>query len=232
MTSETAQSLDLLDARFLARLKPWQERVSARVTKSVEDAAAHAHRSITETLRRTPDGRPSAARLRRSPSYLAALDRLDGLLTTLAGPSVHSLKGMIRNARDGFYRDSFAYWLTVYDPELWVSSDPKPTKRGINAIRGALIQSADLRTTLAGPIEAAKRSLAPSVVSASNRESTRTQAKDSIDLWAAQSRSAILTASLRALSDADQRAHTLAALNTLAPKFLGKADLAASSHRS
>ncbi|MDE2100490.1 MAG: hypothetical protein KGL39_24815 [Patescibacteria group bacterium] len=230
MTAETQAILESLDARFLARLKPWQDRAVKLVSSVVDDAAAHAHHAITETLRKTPDGKPTSARLRKSRSYQAALDRLDGLLTALAGPSVHSAKGLVRNARASFYRDSFLYWRSRYDRDLWVSPDPRPTKRGINRIRGALIQSADLRSTLSGPIESAKRSLGPAVTSAASQTTTKRQGKDTIDTWRSQAKSAITAAVLGALSDSDQRAHTLAALDVLAPDHLDKASLSASSH--
>ncbi len=231
MTDATASVFAAQDARHLARLKPWQAKVVKLISRKVSDATAHAHLAVTEALRAIPDGRPSAARTRRSPSYQAALVRLDELLASLAGPSVSSLKGVVRDAAEAFYRDSFNAMLPTVSEDIRVSNT-EPTQAGISKIRGALLHSVDLRTELGSAVERAKRSLGPAVVSAANRGVTKTQGKDTIDTWHAQTERAITQAALGALSDRNVAAQTLAMLDVIHPSRLDKASLAASSHKA
>src|SRR5512135_2157880 len=91
-----------IENRQKGRLEPWIAKGVKLVSAKLADARAHAEKAVTDTLRSTPDGRPSMARIRANPSYQASLNRLDELWAEIGGPSVTSLQGLIQDSSAAF----------------------------------------------------------------------------------------------------------------------------------
>lgn len=200
--------------------REWSTAVIPMVESKLEDAHAHAERAVTQTLKATADGRPTARKANRSPSFQAAVARLDELLDWLAGPSANSLRGRVRDAREAFYRKAFGLHLPMIPAELHVSPHPEPTFANLRLIRGALIHGVDLRKELEGPIATAKRQLTAAVASAGQRAATARDSSDILETWHKQSVAAIRTAVLRVLSDSVEFADTEAGTDLIHPDYL------------
>ena len=201
----------------------WARPILARVGSKLEDAAAHAERAVTRGLKATADGRPTARKASQSPSFAAALARLDELWSWLAGPSKDSLQGRLRDAREAFYRKAFELHRELVPVELQVSVDPEPTVANIRLVRGALIHGYDLRRELEGPFATAKRKLAAAVAQAGSRAARDADTSDVLGTWHRQSLGAIQAAVLRALSDSVEFADTEAGMDLIHPEFLVEA---------
>lgn len=198
----------------------WSRKILPTVESKLEDALAHAERAVTQTLKATADGRATARRASRSPSFQASLSRLDEILEWLAGPSVDSLKGRVRDAREAFYKRAFALHKPLIPTMLLVSPDPEPTAEGVRLIRGALIHGLDLRRELSGSIETAKRNLTASVALAGSRSTDSRTETEIIETWHKQSLGSIRTAVLRVLSDSVEFADTEAGADLIHPDYL------------
>jgi|GEM_PF-2608231 len=198
----------------------WFHRVMPGIQTRLGDAHAHAERAITATLKATPEGRPTARKAASSPSFQAANARIDELLEWLAGPSVDSLQGSIRDAREDFYREAFKLHKPLIPPAFLVSSTPEPTAENIRLFRGALIHGYDLRHELSGPFDTAKRQLAASVNQAGNRAASGSIETDILDTWQRQAFSSIRAAVLRCLTDSVEFADTEASRDLINPEYL------------
>lgn len=207
---------DVLEALRL----DWSRKILPVVESKLEDALAHAERSVTQTLKDAADGRATARRANRSPSFQAAQTRLDELLEWLAGPSVDSLKGRVRDAREAFYKRAFALHKPLIPTELLVSPDPEPTAEGIRLIRGAHIHGLDLRRELAGPIETAQRNLTAAVAQAGRRSTDARVETEILGTWHRQALNAIRSAVLRVLADSVEYADTEAGTDLIHPDYL------------
>jgi hypothetical protein len=198
----------------------WAKSILSRVDAKLADSLAHAERAVTRTLKATSDGRPTARKASQSPSYAAAVSRLDELWVWLAGPSKDSLSGRLRDAREAFYKRAFELHRELVPTELHVSADPEPTFANIRLVRGALIHGFDLRRELEGPFSTAKRKLAAAVANAGQRSATVGDSSDILETWHRQSLAAIQTAVLRALSDSAEFADTEAGMDLIHPDYL------------
>ena len=219
-TAEVARLLESHTERLRRRLVPWVERVSKAIEGKIDDAAAHALKAITETLRRTPDGRLTDQRALKNPSFLAAMARLDELLTLLTGPSNRSLDGLLRDARESFYIGSFAIWKTAYEPDALISPDPVPTQIGKARVKATPTHGGiDMHAEWSTLIQGAKDDLRRAVNAAASTDSLRTTATDRIDTWRRQKTAAMIRAASLELSDGDMMAHNAAMVDIV------KADL-------
>jgi hypothetical protein len=216
----THSDLDKKAVQQARQLLPWAARAGERIDAKFADALSHARNAVTETLKRKPDGRPTIRHASRSPSSTAALARLDELLAWLAGPSVSSLAGFVRDARATFYVDSFGAWKPFIPAELWVSPDPMPTVAGTNRARGAVLHGMDLRTELAGPIDRAKRSLRAAVAVAGRRGTTGKLSDQLLLTWRTQNQAAVTAAVHRALSDSQMDADVRAGRDLVHEDYL------------
>lgn len=189
------------DRLLPAQLKPWIVRADSLVRGKVEDAAAHAARIITKRLKATADGRATARLAARSPSYQAAGSRLDELLDALAGPGKASLKGLLRDARERFFRDAFDAWKPLLSPDHY-RLDAVPTAAAIATARGAIIHGYDLRAELAGGFATAKRTLAVACNLAGHSGTAAAAADDLLERWAKQTADRISRECATALGDA------------------------------
>ena len=197
----------------------WARAILPAVGRTLDDARAHAERALTQALKAAADGRPTARRAARSPSFRAALHRLDELLEWLAGPSDVSLEGRVRDARERFYREAFRLNKPLVPDVLHVSADPQPTQQNLRLVRGALIHGLDLRRELSGPFDQAKRALAAAVAQAGQRSTPGHAEADLLDAWRRRSGDAIAAAVLRCLSDSLEFADTESARDLIHPDY-------------
>lgn len=207
------------DAHLRERLAPWIERCTTLIRSTMDNAAAHALNAITETLRRTPDGRATDRKAVRSRSFVAAIAQLDGLVSELAGPSSSSLDGLIRDAREAFYRDSFGMWKGVIPEATWVSPDAQPTMIGVARMRGVHIHGADVRIDIASAIGTAKDDLRRSVNAAAGTDSLRSSAGDRLATWKRMKGDSLVRAVSLELSDSDMIAHTQSGIDLVHEKY-------------
>lgn len=219
-------SLDAVERRQLKSLDGWTREAFAVVDAKVADAQAHLGTALTDTLKRTADGRPTLRRAVKSPSAQAAVNRLDELWTALAGPSVRSLEGLLRDAREAFYRESFAAWKPEIPDWLYVSPDPEPTVANVGRVRGAVLHGYDLRHELGGPILRAKASIAPTLTMASRRSNPRHVATEILTTWGRKTRDAIRTTTRLALSDSQIMADVMAGRDLIHPDHLDDSPIA------
>lgn len=212
--------LATLDAARVKLLLAWQRKAAGLITAKMDDAEAHANKALTDTLKTKPDGRPTLRHASRSPSYKAALARLDELLEKLAGPSRASLDGLVRDAREAFWRASFDRWKPVIPAELWRSTDPQTTNAEATEARRIVLHGLDVRDELQGPIGAAQRKLLAVLTQAGSRSTPERIADDLLSTWRKQAESAIVGVTGRALSDSEVRLDVLAGRAVVADRYL------------
>lgn len=201
------------------RLTPWIEKASGLVRSKIEDSSAHALKAITESLKKTPDGRETDRKVSKSPSFIAALARLDELATLLAGSSSSSLDGLIRDARESFYRDSFEVWKAMIPAESWISTDPRPTQIGMARVRAMQIHGADVRVGIASSITQAKEDLKRAVNLGASRDSSHEIAADRLKTWARLKTDLITRTASLELSDSGVLVHGVAATDLVHPDY-------------
>lgn len=200
--------------------REWSRAIVPTVESKLEDAHAHAERAVTQALKATADGRPTARKANRSTSFQAAIARLDELLEWLAGASANSLRGRVRDAREAFYRRAFALHKPLIPKSLYISLEPEPTFANLRLIRGALIHGVDLRKELEGPFSTAKRQLTAAVALAGQRAASRADSSEILETWHKQAVGSIRTAVLRAISDSVEFADTEAGTDLIHPDYL------------
>lgn len=213
------RDLEKKEAAQLARLKEWQAKAAALVNRKLDDAAAHAIAALTTTLKKTPEGRPTVRKAAQSRSFAAAVSRLDELWAALTGPSVASLDGLVRDAREDLYRFCFTLWRPLIPPELLASGDPKPAVTKLVAARRLVLHGTELRQELQGPFDAAKRTLLATLAQAGQRSTPEHIETDLIDTWRRQTETAVTAAVNRALSDSEVRLNQLAGRDLVHPDF-------------
>jgi hypothetical protein len=196
--------------RLDLRLAPWVEKAFTMIEGRYADARAHAGKAVTDTLKRTEDGRATAAHARLSPSARAAENRLVELLDALAGPSVKSLQGLICDAREAFLADSIEFWKGHIPEDLWEVSNPRLTKAGSALIRGALVFNAPLRTAIGRVVQTTIEDLRIAVALAGNSEITAEREAMVLDAWETTARKKVFAAVRSALSNSDVYADRLA----------------------
>lgn len=216
----TLADLERKSAALERLRRDWAVAIFGPVRAKVEDARAHAERSITQTLKAAVEGRPSARQAIRSPSYQAALNRLDELWTWLAGPSTTSLDGRIRDAREAFYRRAFELNRPLVPAALHVTADPEPTLANLRLMRGVLIHGLDLRQELEGPFADARRRLLAAVNLAGRRSTPDHVETEILDAWYRKTWESVQAAVLRCLSDSVEFADVEAARDLVHPDYL------------
>ena len=138
----------------------WAAKARARIDKGIKDAHAHATTALTETLRRTADGRPTLARLRKSPSYQAAVSRLI--------ETGDALVSIVKDARWEFYLRERERWADLL-PEEWRRWPDGHSEGKIGRIQNAAIHGETVRQSVAVPITDASRSLQTALTVAASR---------------------------------------------------------------
>lgn len=214
--------LDALDARERALeglLAQWRAGILDLMRVKLADAEAHATKALTDALKATPDGRATIRRANQSPSYQAAVNRLDELLAILAGPSRASLEGRLRNAAQAFYAASYASWRRFIPDELWARPDGVPTAAELAHSRRLVVHGVDLRTELEGPFEQAGRRLLAVLAQAGARSTPEHVASDLVTTWRRQTEGGFAALLSRVLSDWQKAADTQAGRDLVHPDW-------------
>ena len=211
--------------RILERnLKPWLVKASRLVESRISDARAHAEKAITDAAKETADGRPTARRIERSPSYQAALARLDGLQAALIGPSTDSLQGLIRDARAQFYKDSIPLWLPHIDLEFRVSPNPQPTIEGERFARGALIHDYDLHREVAPRFVSVANALFASLNQATRGIAGAKHGSFVLNLWQRRAVGSITRVVEDSLSDGQEAVHQAVSILLIHERYRDQID--------
>lgn len=185
----------------------------ARVRSKVGDARAHALAALTETLRATPEGRPTAARLRRNRSYLAAKARLDELLAELVADG--------ERIRVETYRESWAFWRASLPSEVL-----RPARGGeapgelVERCRSMLWNGSTVGQFLGPAVRRAQRTLLPALVVAGNRATGLRPGRDLARRWSASAEGQIVAAAKAVLVDGQTLADRLAGRDVILPELL------------
>lgn len=204
-----------LDDRRRKRLLPWQRLAVRTVSGKLADARAHASKAVTESLKATPDGRASAAVIRRNPSYQAAEARLDELWAEIGGPSVTSIAGLVQDCTEACYRDAISLWRSEVPDDFRAPGDP-PTAAQLAYVRGLLWYHLPIRSAFAAPVARARHDLAAAVgmAGSTGRDAT------ALSTWESRHRARLIRHLGLALGDADGRANDQAMRDVIDPRFL------------
>lgn len=152
----------------------WSRKADDLARRKVGDAQAHALRALTATLVDTPDGRPTLAAVRRSPSLGAAHARLDELAAGLVD--------LIDAARRALYAESWGAWRAILPPEVLRRGD-KPRPADIDRCARAVLHGKTPAGWVAGPIEAAARDLEAQLTRAASRANPAREAEGILRAW-------------------------------------------------
>lgn len=218
-----ATKIDLaaLEKRHTDRLEPWVVRATELVAGKLADAWAHAEKAVTDTLRQTPDGRASLARIRANPSFQAALNRLDELHTAIAGPSVTSVQGLVHNAAEAFYHDARKYHWENWPKEhadLRVESHAVTHEQAAH-VRGQLWFDLPVRQAFEVDLKRLKNSLTAALGNAGSTQATSRDGYLTLHTWYAQTVQSLTRRVAGALLDANIRADFQAMLDTIHPDW-------------
>lgn len=201
------------------RIGAWVIRARSLVNQAVSNAAAHATKALTDRLRRAPDGRRTLARARRSPSLKAAHNRLTELLDALAGPSIDSVEGLIRDSREDLYKDALKRWSDLI-PDQYLRPDPATIRVEESlGVRRLTLHGLELRAELRAPIDTAIRNLDAVLGQAAGRSTADHVASDLIDGWAMRARDAIGQAVQTAVMDGAYRCDVAAGWYCVKPEL-------------
>lgn len=202
------------DAAVAAR---WRE-AAATVERGTAAAGDHALAALTGSLKAEPDGRRTLAKARRSRSYAAAEARLTELGADLVG--------MVRSAREQFYRDAYDHWSRVMPTEFLKAVPPVPTARELSAVRGFPIGGTTVAAEFGALVAGARRRLLAALTRASARGRPASVAVDAVRAWRAREAGTLASAARRALSDSQVFADTAAGWHVARPDLrLGESPL-------
>jgi len=218
----TLADLDKMEAALARRLLPWITVATNRIMRGVKDAEAHAHKALTDGVREEQDGQRTARRFQQSPSYQAALNRLESLQAALIGPRVDSTDGLIRDARAAFYADSITLWSPHIEPEYRVTPEPAPTKAGEAMMRSAIIHGYDLSREIRPAIETARNHMFVAMNRASRRGLVQRDGDQLITLWATDTRARLVRKVVQVLSDSDKAVHEATGWLLVKPEYRGE----------
>lgn len=206
--------------KALAAVATAAERATTTMIREKLDAAlAHATKALTETLKRTPDGRKTIRKASQSPSYAASLSRLRECLAELAGKGRTSLDGSLRQTRRSLYETSYSHWADMLPGEM---IQAKPSQARIKAAGGIVLHGMELWDELKAPIDRASRNLLAALTSASKRSTPDKLATEILATWAQQSRTAITKTAIMAIGDSMIALDTAAMEDIVRPEFRRK----------
>lgn len=136
--------LDGKAKRQEAAVARWYSLITRMIASEISDAVAHAQKAVTGRLMDTADGRPSARRVSASPSMKAAIVHVRAIREKLTGPTVRSLDGMLRDAREDFYWSARDEWREILPSQMIGDSAPGPAKSRTDWVRGFPLHGMDL----------------------------------------------------------------------------------------
>lgn len=169
------------EASLRQRLLPWVRHGLMRVGEVMNSARDHAENAVTQTLKRTPDGRATAARIRMHPSFKAALRRLAELQDEIGGPSVTSLSGMVQDATEAFYRDARKWHANDVPDEYQGSS--AITDAQVAYVRGLLWYHKPIRTAFQPKFLTIRNDLIASLGAAGTSDATKRDGTMALKTW-------------------------------------------------
>lgn len=181
------------------------------VGDKVSDAVAHLHKAATNALRDTPDGKPTLARAKRSPSFGAAMDRLDGL--------VDRLVRIEQAAREDAYRRSYD-WHRERLPQELRSPDESPSDRRVDRCRNFTILGYSVRDRIMVAVDTAKRSALASLARASTRAVERSAGTDVVEAWGDVASRSLATVAAQAIGDGATWAARMAGRDAIKAELL------------
>ena len=173
---------------------------------------------MSDTLRQTPDGRASVARVRQNPSFQAALNRLDELHTALAGPSVTSISGLVHDAAEAAYTDSRDLWWDQIDPDYRAPSK-EPTKEQKTNVRGLLWYGLPVRQGFKTQFQTAHNNLLIAVSAAGSTQATSRDGFVALRTWEEKTKASLMSRLGAALLDANVRSDREAMKHTIHSKW-------------
>lgn len=216
-TAAADADLDRRERALEALLAKWTAPALALVRRKLADAEAHAVKALTDTLKRTPDGRATIRRAAQSPSYQAAQARLDELLDALAGPSRVSTDGLVRDAAEALYVAAWHAWKPWIPESLRAAEEPSKAQR--LAARKLVVHGYDPRAELAGHVEGAGRRLLAVLAQAGQRTTAEHVASDLVATWRRQTEAGLGQVVTRVLSDWQKAADTQAGRDLVHPDY-------------
>jgi len=193
-------------------LARYTKQIQRLVADKIADAGAHASKALTDTLNATTEGRPTAAKVRRSASYQAATTRLVELLD--------SLEEIVESCRVDTYSQAYGFWFHYHAAEMRRGSDPSPPRPLVERCRTTMIYGYTVRKFLQGPLDRASTQLLPTLTVAGNRAVSTRDAKDSIRRWQETNASAIMKNAVAAVIDSQTMADRRAGRDTIKRELL------------
>jgi len=188
----TLAALDAKAARQEHALDAPRRAARALIAGKVADAHAHAVKAMTAKARNTPDGRQTAAVVRRSPSYQAARNRLVEL--------TDALRSLVADWRETAYRTAFAEWRETLPPE-WLGTNTVPRQVDISWARGMALHGLPLITEITAATNDAGRRLWAVVGQAATRALSGRDSLGLIQAWETRTVSALNAVADHLLSD-------------------------------
>lgn len=199
----------------------WSRRADRLIADKVSAARDHALAALTGTLKNAPDGRDTARKVRNSPSRDAAHARLAELLDRLAGPSVVSNEGLIRDAREAFWVESAAAWRSLVPDPFRRPGWTGPSAADLSQARRLVVHGFELRQWVAGPVARARHRLDATLTAAGRSDRPRGDAARLVETWARQTRRAIAANVRLALGDSAVAIDPLAGQSLVVTSILG-----------
>lgn len=206
-------------AELLAAIQPYVDKATRLIADRVDDAHAHAVKTLTQAAIDESAGRPTLRRIDWSRSFEAASSRLDELLDALAGPSTTSRKGIIRDGFETAYRDCYAHYRLTLDPAVLAGS-PEPTKAQIVKARTVVVLGYDARAYLVPVVNAAESRLKALLASLANPGRSKADRTDQLAAWASRTTDGLTTAATIYLKTGSFYLDRIAGRDTIRPELL------------
>lgn len=218
MTKTANPKLTPWEARLRKRLLPWIRYGITRVGEVMAQARAHAENAVTQTLKKTPDGRASAGRVRMNPSFQAALRRLTELQDEIGGPTVMSLSGLVQDATESFYRDARQWWAD--DVPVEHQGSTAITTEQVAYARGLLWHHRPIRTAIQPKFVTIRNDLITSLGAAGMTDATKRDGTAVLRTWEQNARWRLGQELGAALADLNVAADRQAMKDTMLPELI------------
>ena len=206
-------------------LTTWSKAITARIAGKVADARAHGEKAVTETLRQTPDGRPTVRLAHRSRSVVAAQARLAELLADLVGPGPWSREGMIQNAYADLYRAAVAQWKPLIPEDLRAPLfDLHPTAANVTKARALSLHGMTPCRELNGVFLSVRQRLVAAVALAAS-PSAFAGGIDRLAAWELAARTGLTRTAVLLLGDAEIALDHQAGLDLIRPELIDRTPL-------
>lgn len=183
-------NVDAADKLRRQAIAPWAIKANRAIKTRIEDARAHAERSLGRARY------PGQSRIQVE----TALQRLWELQECLVGSGPESTRGIVQDARADFYRRAFGSWSIMIPPECL---DPRvgSTRHNEDVCRKLTLFGLTLLAEVSPAFLSAENSLRTTLHAADRMEPT--QQRESLDLWENKARNAIQSKIEGMLSDSE-----------------------------